>query len=83
MLKRLKTLMEVEIGKKGLIIEGDKKGWYVRVDEDSDNTGGFLILTNPEPDMSSTIGHDNWVENEESLRSFFLESSWTVEWIID
>jgi hypothetical protein len=83
MLKRLKALMEVEIGKKGLIIEGDKKGWYVRVDEDSDNTGGFLILTNPEPDMSSTIGHDNWVENEESLRSFFLESSWTVEWIID
>jgi hypothetical protein len=82
-LEKLKMLMEIEIGKKGLIIEGDIKGWYVRVDDDSDNTGGFLILTNPEPDMSSTMGHDNWVENEEGLRSFFMESSWIVEWIID
>jgi hypothetical protein len=75
--------MEIEIGKKGLIIEGDTKGWYVRVDDDSDNTGGFLILTNPDPDMSSIVSHDNWVENEESLRSFFLESSWIIEWVID
>jgi YD repeat-containing protein len=29
--------------------------------------------------MSSIVGHDNWVENEESLRSFFLESSWIID----
>ena len=75
--------MKIEIGKKGLITEGDIKGWYIRVDDDSDNTGGFLILTSPDPDMSSIMGHDNWVENEESLRSFFLESSWIIDWIID
>ncbi len=75
--------MEIKIGQKGLIIEGDTKGWYVRVDDDSNNTGGFLILTNPDPDMSSIMGHDNWVENEESLRSFFLESFWIIDWSID
>ncbi len=73
--------MEIEIGKKGLIIEGDTKDWYIRVDGDSDNTSGFLILTNP--DMSSKMGHDNWVENEECLRSFFLESFWIIEWLIN
>jgi hypothetical protein len=69
------------INKIGVIIEGEMKGWYIRIDNDSKNTGGFLIIYNPSPDMSSNSGYDDWVENEECLRELFLESLWAVEWI--
>jgi hypothetical protein len=36
--------MKIKIGEKGLINEGDMKGWYIRVDDDYKNTGGFLII---------------------------------------
>jgi hypothetical protein len=72
--------MKIKIGKKGLINEGDMKGWYIRVDDDYKNTGGFLIFYNSSPDMSSGMSYDDWVENESSLKDFFEESSWTINW---
>jgi hypothetical protein len=73
--------MNIEIGKVGLIDEGDMKGWYIRVDDDTINTGGFLILYNSCPNMSSSSGYDDWVENRESLKYFFAESSWNIKWL--
>ncbi len=73
--------MDIKIDKIGIITEGEMKGWYIRIDNDSENTGGFLIIYNPSPDMSSNSGYDAWVENEECLKKFFLESSWVVDWI--
>ena len=73
--------MNIEIGKVGLIDEGDMKGWYIRVDDDTINTGGFLILYNLCPDMSSSSGYDGWVENKEYLKDFFEESSWNIKWL--
>lgn len=75
--------MDIKIGTKGLINEGDMKGWYVRIDEDYKNTGGFLIIYSSSPDMSSGIGYDDWVENEVSLKEFFKESSWKIDWTKD
>ncbi len=73
--------MNMKIGKVGLIEEGDMKGWYIRVDDDTINTGGFLILYNSYPDMLSSSGYDEWVENKESLKDFFEESSWNIKWL--
>jgi hypothetical protein len=73
--------MNIEIEKVGLISEGDMKGWYIRVDDDAINTGGFLILYNSCPNMSSSSGYDDWVENKKSLKDFFAESSWNIKWL--
>ena len=59
--------MKIKIGEKGVINEGDMKGWYIRVDDDYKNTGEFLIIYNSSPDMSSGVGYDDWVEKEASL----------------
>ena len=75
--------MKIKIGKKGLINQGDMKGWYIRVDDDCKNTGFFLIISNSSPDMLSGVGYDDWVENEASLKDFFEESSWTINWTED
>ena len=75
--------MKIKIGEKGLINEGDMKGWYIRVDDDYKNTCGFLIIQNSSPDMSSGVGYDNWVENKASLKEFFEQNSWTINWAED
>ena len=75
--------MKIELGKIGIINEGDMKGWYVKIDHDLNNTDDFLILYNLSPDMFSGSGYDDWVENEESLKDFFKESSWNIHWYED
>ena len=68
----------IKIGKVGKIIEGDEAGKFVKVVDDSVNTGGFLILT--ADDIGFTRGFDNWVENESMLQRYFQEARWRVEW---
>ncbi|WP_248323020.1 hypothetical protein [Caballeronia sp. Sq4a] len=65
----------------GKIIAGDNAGSYVKVEDDSASTGGFLILTSGHPDLSA--GFDNWVETKDAVERFFAESNWNVEWKID
>ncbi len=71
--------MEVRIGQVGRIIAGDEVGKYVKVVDDKENTGGYLILTADAPDMQ--VGFDNWVEDEEALSSYFVEAGWSIEWL--
>jgi hypothetical protein len=71
--------MDIKIGTLGRIIEGDDIGLYVRVLDDSHNTGGYLILTSTHQDMSD--GADNWVEDRDTLSRYFFESHWVVEWL--
>lgn len=67
-----------KIGKKGIIKGGPHEGFFVRIEDDSQNTGGFLILTwkdNP------ATGYDHWVENSADLDPFIREAGWNVEWL--
>jgi hypothetical protein len=68
----------IRIGKKGRITKGTSAGWFVLVDDDSENTGGFLILTAKDIDFED--GFDNWVENMSSLEQYFQEAGWEIEW---
>ena len=67
-----------KIGKLGRIKSGEHAGFFVRIQDDSTNTGGFLIVLWRE---SPTEGYDNWVENLGDLEQFFRESGWDIEWL--
>lgn len=71
--------MQIPIGQKGLIVEGDEAGNYVKVIDDSESTGGLLILTSKSADMNFV--HDSWVIDEAALAEYFNESGWVVEWL--
>ncbi len=70
--------MEIKIGEVGKIVAGQEMGHYVKVIDDTTNTGGFLILTAAASDMRN--GFDSWVEDRETLQRFFKEAGWVVEW---
>jgi hypothetical protein len=69
----------VQTGRVGKIVAGDELGRYIKVVDDNENTGGFLILT--ADDLEFHSGHDNWVEDEAALLRYFKEAGWSVIWI--
>lgn len=71
--------MNIQINRLGKILQGDEKGYYIKIIDDLDNTGSFLILTSPDIDMKK--GFDNWVKDKRSLERYFMESNWLIEWL--
>jgi len=71
--------MDIRIGKWGRIISGDEAGWYLKVEDDANSTGGYIIITCKEP--GSNIGYDNWVKDLVHLRNYFKASNWSIEWL--
>jgi len=72
----------VKVGIVGLITNSDHPRHHVRVDDDSGNTGGFLIYEwwegSDGPNANNAF--DSWVESREALESFFREGNWKVDW---
>jgi hypothetical protein len=69
----------VPIGIVGRIVSsGERCGWYVKVQGDSENSGGFLIL---EWSENPRIGFDSWVNTRGDVDRFFEESGWQVDWL--
>jgi hypothetical protein len=66
------------IGKKGRIRAGKDADFFVRIEDDAENTGGYLILIWKD---APSIGYDYWVENLDDLEQFLRESSWDIEWL--
>jgi hypothetical protein len=71
----------IEIGKIGIIESGDDSGFQVKVIDDSENTGGFFILTGRNISNQSLEVFDSWVANKEELAGYFRESSWVIKWL--
>lgn len=71
--------MQIRIGEIGRILAGEESGHYVKVLDDTENSGGYLILTAPAADMLQ--GYDNWVESKDILARYFEESGWVIEWL--
>jgi hypothetical protein len=65
----------------GKILEGENKGHYVLIQDDFQNTGGYLILISNESSFTSDDGIDYWVETLEDLNNFFEESKWKINWL--
>jgi len=69
----------IQIGKRGRIRQGSYAGWYVLIEDDTANTGGYYVYTSRDSDFKGE-GYDDWVENKELLEPFFTESEWEVDW---
>lgn len=69
----------IQVGKKGRILRGDSASHYVLIEDDGENTGGYLILI--AEDVTFHHGFDNWVEDMEELERYFEESQWEIEWL--
>jgi hypothetical protein len=69
----------VRIGLRGRITAGDSTGWFVKVVDDTDATGGYLILVHEDRDRSGK-GYDSWVDSLAAVAGYFTESGWQVDW---
>ncbi len=73
-------MTNIQFDKTGLIIKGDNTGWYVKLEDDTENTGGFYIYQFKENNENSTEGFDNWMETKEDVIGYFEESNWEIKW---
>jgi hypothetical protein len=74
---------EIPIGVVGRILAGPNAGWYLRVDDDADHTGGFLVLQSSRPfdgAAADALGYDDWIERREDLARFIAHRGWVVSW---
>lgn len=66
----------------GKIIKGDQEGWFVLVEHDTKDTGGYYVYQAPIPEIKeSTVGYDDWLESLEDVQGYFEESDWDIEWL--
>jgi len=73
------TNADILIGKWGKLLAGERAGWYVFVQDDSADTGGFIIFQSRETSIEK--GFDNWVETLDGVCRFFEFAGWSVEWL--
>ncbi len=74
---------KLKIESYGQILEGELKGWYIFIQDDLENTGGYLILFNASLESTDLRGFDAWVENRQSLDEYFRETKWKIQWLDD
>jgi hypothetical protein len=70
-------MAEVKINVRGKITRGRWAGQFMTVEDDTERTGGYLIIV--EPDTSGGNGGDMWVAKDK-LPKVFEEADWEVEW---
>ncbi|GHF30447.1 hypothetical protein [Streptomyces morookaense] len=69
----------IRVGVIGHIKSGDEQSKYAKIQELADDPPSYLILTAADRGFQFD-GGDWWVEDEASLRQFFAEARWDVEW---
>ena len=70
----------VKVNAVGKIIRGEQEGWYVKVLDDRDESGGFFICECSNKRFEGSEGFDTWLESPEDVVGYFEESSWQIEW---
>ncbi|WP_440904824.1 hypothetical protein ACMZOO_00915 [Catenovulum sp. SX2] len=70
----------IKINKVGIIESGDNYGYQVKIIDDSENTGGCLVLTSKNFDDPSSEAFDDWVQNRTELVSYVEEANWVIKW---
>ena len=68
---------EIPLGLIGSILAGQEAGRFVEVLDDTDKTGGYLIVTYADAQRSPEV-FDSWVATLDDVRAYFRESRWRV-----
>ena len=71
---------DIRVGRTGIVLAGENIGWQVRIEDDSVNTGGFLVFTSRDFADPHVEAFDDWVEDKGALQEYFWESGWVVKW---
>ncbi len=74
-------MIDLRIESYGQILEGELKDWYIFIQDDAENTGGYLILFSASLDSTDFKGFDVWVENFQDLQECFREKKWKIHWL--
>jgi len=67
--------VDIQLDIDGIIREGLKTGWSIRIEYDPEDTGGYYIYTS-----NNDEGYDSWILNYEDLEAVFHENKWVVDW---
>jgi hypothetical protein len=72
--------MNIKLNTVGKILEGNLDvGNYIKIIDDSENTGGYLILTSDNINLSNCF--DDWAEDKKNLFEIFEARKWIIEWL--
>jgi len=74
--------MSIPIGIEGRILNGEHLEMRVRVEDDSANTGGYLVYQwwSGSAGPNTNGAFDDWVESMEQLEEYFMETGWRIQW---
>lgn len=73
-------MSNLRVGVLGRIVAGEGAGRIVEVADDTETSGGFLILTYDSVDRSGNA-YDSWVESIVDVELYFAETGWEVKWL--
>lgn len=74
--------MNIQIDAVGDVLNSRRVGHRIKVVDDADSTGGFLIYEwwEGSDGPNGQAAFDSWVPDEDSLRRFFTEAGWSIAW---
>ena len=71
----------IEINKTGKITQGDYFGWHIKILNDKDYTGGYLVmLTSP---FNAKDSYDIWISDARELKNHIARHNWQIDWNAD
>lgn len=68
------------IGKKGIIKGGTTDGWFILIQDDSENTGGYLLLQSPNENFIGE-GYDNWFLSLDEVNQHLELNKLNISWL--
>lgn len=73
-------MMDIRFDTIGKIVEGKNKGWYIKLVDDSEKSGGVFIIEFPNP--QSGEGFNSWLERKSDIEGYFSECNWKIDWLV-
>jgi hypothetical protein len=72
-------MKEIFYGKIGRIVKGKHENWFIKIEDDRERTGGYYVLICKTNFFDKNV-YDDWLENYDDLKQYFLEKKWEIEW---
>ena len=75
-------MSKIPIGVQGRVINAPQQGLTLLLENDSQNTGGFLIYQwwNGSQGPNEHGAFDDWVASLDGVEQFIANNGWSVDW---